>query len=772
MQKPPDKAPIVLMTPPSGEEKCFHRDIGLAYIQAYLEERSVASVQFCRDESPGLNELVDIILSYEPKFLGLKIWDTNYYYAKLIAEATKRAAPDIKVIFGGPSATFSTDLIMNDCQVVDACVIYEGEQTCYDLMTTDFSKWSEVPGIVLRVDGELVRTAPRSQIKDGPKRSELDILPSPTLSGYMQPGLHTGLLTSRGCFYKCTFCNFSAIGQFMVRYHSPERIVDELRYVMRYAQEHEFKDKVRLEFYDDALTLNMKRSKEMFRAIIDSGDIDMHFIVDTRGDFMDDELLDLMAEAGVVNINFGLESASVKVLKTIKKARAGLRQADKPGLDEEYAFLENMRDTIKRAKARGISPSVSVIVGLPGETPEEALKTLEMVKELDVYEYNHNILRIYSGTELFETYKEYGLGIEHSGYVLPFVTKIPYNVRDIKPLPNATAYQHRNKLLVSLMSLFSGEYRTFGMIEPMAVFFDGLPEQNPYVETFLKNFPLPCGTSLYFAPRLGGLQPAPESSLSQEDYGQSEEENIAGRLQKGIERSIITTGAFSKETNLIIRWQEDGAESWKMYPDLTGVDSLKKFGHEIEFDSLSRFMDKVSGKDDLAKDHVAILETSTTADVETFTELKEHDSYEDLSKVRKNSNVFFSDYCRFDCTGCPQLQPERTKPRRLFVKENGKATICASDRNREHPTMELRTESESAFLEDFHAMQERWLKVQKERGCAACPVRDSCAKCLNPHPLSAEQYCHLMLNGEVQTEEEAQRVAGVGDEKERLSGTI
>jgi MoaA/NifB/PqqE/SkfB family radical SAM enzyme len=162
--------------------------------------------------------------------------------------------------------------------------------------------------------------------------------------------------------------------------------------------------------------------------IIDEG-IQLPFFVETRADNCDKELIQLMKEAGVQEVNFGLESASRTVLQAVKKA---------PGREKE--FLDTIKKCVHWAKETGIATSVSTIFGLPREGLKEAKETLDFVKELNVDEYYHNVLFLCAGTELFGSRKQYGLDVVHSPSVLPYITVYAYNVEKVDLLPHASLH--------------------------------------------------------------------------------------------------------------------------------------------------------------------------------------------------------------------------------------------------------------------------------------------------------------------------------------------
>src|ERR1039457_7243514 len=105
-----------------------------------------------------------------------------------------------------------------------------------------------------------------------------------------------------------------------------------------------------------------------------------------------------MGEAGFGSIACGLESAVPSVLRATGKVRPP--DWHDPGLTPERQFLEQMKKSIRIAKKYGLTVGVSIILGLPTETPTDGAETLRFVKELPIDSYAHNFLKGIAATTL------------------------------------------------------------------------------------------------------------------------------------------------------------------------------------------------------------------------------------------------------------------------------------------------------------------------------------------------------------------------------------
>jgi tRNA A37 methylthiotransferase MiaB len=416
----------------TGHIDFFGYSLATGYIRAYLAEHDIYSEQYIQHEPGTVQQTAKEIVELGAGIVGFSCIDISLYFCVILARAIKAAKPDTTIVFGGPTVTLADELIMKKYRCVDICCRGESEETCYELLLTlrTGGDIGDVRGITYRTADKIIRTPDRMLPRKGTREQELDFLPSPYLSGmipFKGKMFDFGIISARGCTHKCTYCTNTAITKNMIRYHSEDRVLAELNYLAKI-----IKSQQRVVFYDDAFTLNVARAKRICRRIIEESLNYLNFECTTRIDKFDEELMHLMARAGFRSIVFGLESASPKVLNTIKKVRS------KPAVNDDYSserrFLETMSKNIKLAKSQRFRTGVSIILGLPGETEKEANETLEFIKTLNVDYYIHNYLNHVYGTELFNTCESHGIKKEPSPILLPYGIEYSYNVFAVKPL--------------------------------------------------------------------------------------------------------------------------------------------------------------------------------------------------------------------------------------------------------------------------------------------------------------------------------------------------
>jgi hypothetical protein len=214
-----------------------------------------------------------------------------------------------------------------------------------------------VDGITFRKNGAVIDTRPWPLPDD-----DLDRYPSPYLNNTINlRGKDTAiLLSSRGCRHVCRFCITPRLCGGKVRYHSVQRVVEEMDYLTKSGIK-------RFWFADPNFTDDPERTSFLLREKI-RRDIHTPFWCQTRSDLVNGDMLKLLKEAGADTIAFGLESGSPSVLKKTGK-----------GIE-----LEHLRDNILTAKSLEMDTELFSIFGLPGETVEDARKTMEFLRSLEI----------------------------------------------------------------------------------------------------------------------------------------------------------------------------------------------------------------------------------------------------------------------------------------------------------------------------------------------------------------------------------------------------
>ncbi len=236
-----------------------------------------------------------------------------------------------------------------------------------------------VKGLVWRRGEEIVVNGVRPFIRD------LDELPIPMhellpLRQYRMPlikGPFTFIVTSRGCPAGCTFCIKHVSYQYSVRLRSPEKIMEEL-WRLKSLGIHN------IHMYADLFTVNRDQVVELCELMI-AEDIQIRWTCNSRVDYVDEEMLQLMGEAGCWLISWGIESGNEQILKHVRKG----------------ANPDKAERALRWAKQARIKNWGYFIIGLPGETEETIRETIDFAKKLPLDIALFHVAAPYPGTPFF-----------------------------------------------------------------------------------------------------------------------------------------------------------------------------------------------------------------------------------------------------------------------------------------------------------------------------------------------------------------------------------
>jgi anaerobic magnesium-protoporphyrin IX monomethyl ester cyclase len=238
----------------------------------------------------------------------------------------------------------------------DAVVIGEGETTFRRLIEEGMEAIRPGdPGLALLVDGRVIAGPPQKLIfpLDRLQTPARDLMPAPL------DGVHL-LETSRGCPHACSFCEATRFYGRRWRGYSPSRVVSEVRRLVD-----DFGAFV-IECADDNFTASPSRVLRICEALRNET-LPAFFLVSARADDLvaHPDLIPAMAEARMLRVSVGVETLDPDVAAGVGK----------PIPPEVY------REAFGRMREQGIFSVASLIVGLPGETPETRARSAALAVE-------------------------------------------------------------------------------------------------------------------------------------------------------------------------------------------------------------------------------------------------------------------------------------------------------------------------------------------------------------------------------------------------------
>jgi len=330
-----------------------------------------------------------IILSHEPDLVGFSCTTSAFHDAHEMATLIKESRPSIRTVFGGVHISAVRGELLRRFAAIDYLSLGEGELTLRDL--ANGVPPGEISGLGWRDGDEIVENAPRDHIRD------LDVLPFPAYEkldrfpgGYRLPPFSyvkipgATLITSRGCVYQCSYCDRSVFKRGF-RSNSADYIYEHMKYLAtRFGVKH-------VNVYDDLFTTNKKRITALCERLA-SEPLGLRFNCAVHAGHTDDDLLEMLKEAGCLMISIGMESGDEEILARHKNT----------------VTLDQVKDTVRRIQARGLRAKGLFMLGLPGETPETARRTSDFIMSLGLDDMNLSKFTPFPGAPCYPTIHDEG----------------------------------------------------------------------------------------------------------------------------------------------------------------------------------------------------------------------------------------------------------------------------------------------------------------------------------------------------------------------------
>ena len=312
--------------------------------------------------------------------IGITATTPEIESAAIIAKSIRKRFPDKKIIMGGVHPTvFHQNLVEED--ICDMVVRGEGEQAI--LLIAAKTPMQNIPNLTWKsADGKVIVNPQKEEYV------HLDDLPMPSYNklpmrryrsaiGAAMRSPSVGMITSRGCPGKCTFCYSGMFGE-KIRYLSAENVYQQIIYLQTNYGIRE------ISFYDDTFTANLRRVEQLCQLII-SNHIDISWSCFARVDTVNPGILQLMKNAGCHQIMYGFETTDENILKAVNK-RVKLNQ------------YENVISWTRDAQ---IDIRGAFMLGSPEETQASMRATIAYAKKIDIQYAIFNITTPFPGTELF-----------------------------------------------------------------------------------------------------------------------------------------------------------------------------------------------------------------------------------------------------------------------------------------------------------------------------------------------------------------------------------
>ncbi|MDJ0764557.1 MAG: radical SAM protein [Myxococcota bacterium] len=291
-----------------------HLPLGLLYLTTVLERAGFdvdfRDYQMCASEDPfDLNAFVDFLADPAP-IIGVSCMANLLPFAILATEKLKAQYPDHTIVLGGVGAKAVEAAVLSRFPWIDLIAHGEGERAIVPLLKSlqNGRDVSQVPGLYYRRETGEIACNPSP-----PRIDDLDTIARPAYHKVLLEDYDAyGMISSRGCPYKCSFCSVAPVWNHKCHFRSPEDVVAEMKELHDAAG-------VDLFLFQDEFFVSSKTAVMRYCDALRKTGLKVRWKAFARVDLADQELMETMASTGCLEIRFGIESGSERILALTKK---------------------------------------------------------------------------------------------------------------------------------------------------------------------------------------------------------------------------------------------------------------------------------------------------------------------------------------------------------------------------------------------------------------------------------------------------------------------
>jgi radical SAM superfamily enzyme YgiQ (UPF0313 family) len=378
----------------AGSQINYWQPLGTLYVASSIQKAG-HDVIFLNGAFMSHEEIMKELSYYTPDVIG--IYSTTFGWEKAIFTASEIRKGGFQmrpyIIVGGPYPIAVQEKCIKDSEAIDAVITGEGEITMVEVLDrlSAGESLEGLEGLIYRRGRELVINPPRALIED------VDSLPFPAreLLGramdYVPPPATykrrpvAVIMTARGCNRNCIFCfQIDKHRKSGIRFRSVENVMDEIELCLKQGYRE-------IKFIDDTFAADYDRAMTIAKEIKRRG-LDFTWFASACVHQVDKPLLQAFKDAGCWALLMGAESGVQKNLNAIRKGTK----------------IEQIRKAVKTAKEVGLTVQTPFLFGIPGETFDEGLRTIEFACEIDPDIVSFHAITPFPGTELYDNLDKYG----------------------------------------------------------------------------------------------------------------------------------------------------------------------------------------------------------------------------------------------------------------------------------------------------------------------------------------------------------------------------
>ncbi len=381
---------------------------GVSYIAGLLKRdgHAVKLLNISKDlDYPlDLEKIEKDTIEFSPDVIAFSIVTPQVKYALRILHHLKRKL-DVPYIAGGVHPTMDPEGMLKSG--FDYVCRGEGElffKAFLKFLQGD-ARIEDVPNICFMKNGKIVKN-PLAPFVDISMLPQKDYTIFDFQSMIDRKNGWVGLMASRGCPFKCSYCvNHAYLKMYKselgissyknyIRFHKPEQVLSEIDFLLT-----NYKN-ISFFIFDDDLFTFKKDFVEAFCRLYKMEKIKIPFVVNAHVKFFDRDMAKWLKEAGCKIVKFGIESGNERIRRKILN---------------RHMSNEEMKKAISICEETGLHSSCFVMLGLPSETKKEMMDTIRFLAEAKPGRFRWSVFYPFPGTRAYEICEEMGILPENIG---------------------------------------------------------------------------------------------------------------------------------------------------------------------------------------------------------------------------------------------------------------------------------------------------------------------------------------------------------------------
>lgn len=322
----------------------------------------------------NIKQLLEVIQKENPLFVGFSCFtDLSLNYSKKASIEIKKKS-DTQIVWGGIHPTILPEQTLKN-DFIDIIAIGEGEETVVEIADVlkkkkhSHGELKNIKGIGFKSKRELRINEPRPFMKNLDAYSPAWHLLDPEKYIYSGKYFYTqvgsklseekvaALYTSRGCPWRCGYCYNQAVNKRVFRSQTPKKTIKEILFWKR-------RNVSTIIFEDDNFFSDKNRVLDIIR------NVDIKWSATIRANYIanwGEEFVKELSSNGCIELRIGAESGSQKILDIMKKD----------------ITVEQIKEAVDLCSKYRIKTLLNFMVGIPGETWEDVIMTLDFMDELE-----------------------------------------------------------------------------------------------------------------------------------------------------------------------------------------------------------------------------------------------------------------------------------------------------------------------------------------------------------------------------------------------------